>query len=120
MSKPAQVTLTTHIHVRGQVSASVSNIDSTGPYAVIDLGRQTVLFPDAEALDSLIDQATAVRDLIAGSSQRERVRAIHDDRPVPWCGTLLARLDEYWAAVQWDGNDRPTIDALDELTGADR
>jgi hypothetical protein len=67
VAKPQRLTITTHLHVSGPVSAEARALDF-GSYAVICLSggaSSAVLFPDAEALDSLISEATRVRDELA-------------------------------------------------------
>lgn len=59
--------ISVNVHIRGPVQARVSR-NSSGPYVVFKLGGEDYtganLFPDREALDSLIDQATMARDRI--------------------------------------------------------
>jgi hypothetical protein len=68
----ADLTMNVRLYVDGPVSAKVI-AGGLSPYAVISLGSESdsaVLFPDAEALDSLIAEAIRCRDEIAAGAGR--------------------------------------------------
>lgn len=133
-SKP-KLTGSLHLHARGPVFASVAHLADTPdkPYAVIQIGlgsgTEAVIFPDAEALDSLMAGIMQVRAEIRRRTGQpvhpRRVVRIGDDSPCPVTAEVLHDAsDPDYVWVRWmtaEGVQGPAVrEPRDELMFARR
>lgn len=126
--KPPAIESNIHVHLRGPVEVTTASIDGGRTlYAVLSVdsaGSGLRIFPDAAALDSIIEQATWARDTINDHARRavKYVTRLGDDSEVPARALVIGfdPEDNDYVFVRWEGegpgSDTLAREAFDDLS----